>query len=99
MALFFTLKKKLCILVLTHFYLGGVFGVFYAKIVVFMDRFIVLSIKFSFHSISGFDIPAVISPDFLGQPLEISSLLGGTRAQLSKTLFHIVCLQTFFSIY
>ena len=46
-------EKKLCILVSTHFYLGGVFGVFYAKLVVFMDRVLVLSIKFSFHSISG----------------------------------------------
>ena len=53
MALFFTLKKKLCILVSPFFYFEGVFGVFYATIVVFMARVIVLSIKFSFHSISG----------------------------------------------
>ena len=46
--------KKTCILVSTLFYLGGVFGVFYAKIIVFMARVLVVSIKFSFHSISGF---------------------------------------------
>ena len=51
MALLLTPKKK-CILVSTLFYLGGVF---YAKIVVFMARFLVLSIKLSFHSISGFE--------------------------------------------
>ena len=53
MALFFTLKKKTCILVSTLFYLEGVFSVFYAKIIAFIDRVIVLSIKLSFHSISG----------------------------------------------
>ena len=35
------------------FLFGVFFGVFYAKIIVFMDRVLVLSIKFSFHSISG----------------------------------------------
>ena len=54
MALFFTPKKKTCILVSTLFYLKGVFGVFNAKIIIFMARVLVLSIKFSFHSISGF---------------------------------------------
>ena len=34
--------------------MGGVFGVFNAKIIVFMARVLVLSIKFSFHSISGY---------------------------------------------
>ena len=36
------------------FLFSGVFGVFFAKIIVFMPRVLVLSIKFSFHSISGF---------------------------------------------
>ena len=53
MALFFTPKKKPGILVSTLFYMGGVFGVFYAKIIIFMARVLILSIKFSFHSISG----------------------------------------------
>ena len=53
MDVFLTPKKKACILVSTLLYLGGVFGVFYAKIIVFMARVLVLSIKFSFHSISG----------------------------------------------
>ena len=44
MALFFNLKKKTCILVSTLFYLGGVFGVFFAKIIVFMGRVLVHSI-------------------------------------------------------
>ena len=54
MALFLTPKKKTFMLVSTLFYLGDVFGVFYAKIIVFMARVLILSIKFSFHSISGF---------------------------------------------
>ena len=49
-------KKKTCILVSTLFYLGGVFGVFFAKIIVFMGRVLVHSIYFSFHSISGLDL-------------------------------------------
>jgi len=53
MALFFTPKKKTCILVSTLFYLEGVFGVFYVKNIICMARVLVLSIKFSFHSISG----------------------------------------------
>ena len=52
MDLFLTLKKT-CILISTLFYLGGVFSAFYSKIIVFMARVLVLSIKFSFHSISG----------------------------------------------
>ena len=52
--LYFLPPKKMCILVSTLFYLGGVFGVFCAKIIVFMARVLVLIIKFSFHSISGF---------------------------------------------
>ena len=35
------------------FLFRGVFGVLFAKIIVFMPRVLVLSIKFSFHSISG----------------------------------------------
>ena len=35
------------------FLFGGVFGVFNAKIIVFMATVLVLSIKFLFHSISG----------------------------------------------
>ena len=54
MAIFFTPKEKKCILVSTLFYLGGVFGIFNAKTIIFMARVIVLNIKFSFHSISGF---------------------------------------------
>ena len=64
MALIFTPTKNPCILVSTLFYLGGVFGVFDAKIIVFMARFLVLSIKFSFHSISGFmnlDVLVILS--------------------------------------
>ena len=52
MALFSTPKKKACIMVSTLFYLGF-FGVVFAKNIVFMPRVLVLSIKFSFHSISG----------------------------------------------
>ena len=37
-------KKKTCILVSTLFYLGGVFGVVFAKIIVFMGRVLVHSI-------------------------------------------------------
>ena len=37
-------KKKTCILVSTLFYLGGVFGVFFAKIIIFMGRVLVHSI-------------------------------------------------------
>ena len=44
--------KNLCTGINT-FLFGGVFGVFYAKIVVLVARVLVLSIKFSFHSISG----------------------------------------------
>ena len=55
---FFTLKfnnnKKNCIVVSTLFYLGGVFGVFYAKIII-MATILVLHIKLSFHSISGYN--------------------------------------------
>ena len=40
-----------------HFSIWGVFGFFLAKIMVFMPRVLVLSIKFSFHSISGFPHP------------------------------------------
>ena len=39
-------------------------GVFDAKIIVFMARFLILSIKFSFHSISGFmhlDVLVILS--------------------------------------
>ena len=35
-------------------FLFGGFGVFCAKIIVVMARVLILSIKFSFHSISGF---------------------------------------------
>ena len=49
----FYLEKKTCILESTLFYLEGVFGGFYAKIIVFMARVLVLSIKFLFHSIIG----------------------------------------------
>ena len=56
MALFFTPRKKTCILVSTLFYLEGVFGVFYAKVIVFMARVLILSINLSFHSISGFPL-------------------------------------------
>ena len=59
MALFFTPKKKTCILVSTLFYLDGVFGVFYAKIIVFKARVLILSIKFSFNSISVFFLVVV----------------------------------------
>ena len=52
--IYFLPRKKKCILVSTLFYLWGVFGVFYAIITVFMVGVLVLSIKFSFHSISGF---------------------------------------------
>ena len=54
MALFLPPKKKTCIPVSTLFYLEDVFGVFYAKFIVFMARVLVLSIKLLFHSISGF---------------------------------------------
>ena len=53
MALFFTLKKNVYTGINT-FLFGGFFGVFYAKIIIFMARVLVLSIKFSFHSISGY---------------------------------------------
>ena len=36
------------------FLFGGVFGVSFAKIIFFIPRVLVLSIKFLFHSISGF---------------------------------------------
>ena len=52
--LYFLPRKKTCILVSTRFYLGGVFCVFNVKMIIFMARVLVLSIKFSFHSISGF---------------------------------------------
>ena len=52
MALFLTPKKKVYTGINT-FLFRGVFGVFFAKIIVFMPRVLVLSIKFSFHSISG----------------------------------------------
>ena len=52
MALFLTPKKKVYTSI-TTFLFRGVFGVFFAKIIVFMPRVLVLSIKFSFHSISG----------------------------------------------
>ena len=50
---FLTTNFFLCMLVSTLFYLGGVFGGFFAKINVFLSRVLVHSIKFSFHSISG----------------------------------------------
>ena len=40
--------------VLGLFYLEGVFDGFYAKIIVFVARVLVLSINFLFHSISGY---------------------------------------------
>ena len=58
-------EKKPGILVSTLFYLGGVFGVFYAKIIIFMARVLVLSIKFSFHSISGLVMVVMVCLVFL----------------------------------
>ena len=52
MALFLTPKKKVYTGINT-FLFRGVFGVFFEKIIVFMPKGLVLSIKFSFHSISG----------------------------------------------
>ena len=54
MALFLTLKKKVYIGI-NIFLFRGVFGVFFAKIIVFMPRVLILSIKLSFHSISGYN--------------------------------------------
>ena len=53
MALFLTQKKKVYTGINTILF-RGIFGVFFAKIIVFMPRVLVLSIKFSFHSISGY---------------------------------------------
>ena len=53
MALFLTPKKKMYTCINT-FLFGGFFGVVFAKIIVFMPRVLVLSIKFSFHSVSGY---------------------------------------------
>ena len=55
MALFLNPKKNMYTGINT-FLFGGVFGVFYAKIIIFMDGVLILSINLSFHSISGFSV-------------------------------------------
>ena len=49
----FNPEKKNVYTSINIFLFGGVFGVFYAKIIIFMARVLVLSIKFLFHSMSG----------------------------------------------
>ena len=53
MPLFLTPPKKNMYTGINTFLFGGAFGVFFAKTIVFMPRVLVLSIKFSFHGISG----------------------------------------------
>ena len=46
-------EKKNMYTGINTFLFGGVFGVFFEKNIIFMARVLVLSIEFSFHSISG----------------------------------------------